>query len=186
MVAASIMTTEADYLTAGSTILDAFRMLRDENVRQVPVVDEGSRVIGVITQRRLMRAVFEESFQDSAENRGEAGGVGPEEGEGGERGGRGGRGESAGTGEGARSLPRFIGSMDSLSRASVSPALERDFASVRPEASLFEVAEIFHKNASIGGILVVDNEKRLLGVISHRDVFRRLCEYLETKREKRG
>lgn len=167
------MVTDAPVLTGESTILDALRILREENVRQIPVIDSYNRVLGVITQGRLMRAVFEEIFPGGGEGGGGGGGGGGSEGTG------------PSTDAGGVTLPRFIGRIDSISRASVSPALEKAFASVRPEASLFEVAGIFEKGGAIEGVLVVDNERRLLGVISHRDILRRLCEYLETRREKR-
>lgn len=53
-LAADIMSTTVESLTPGADIADAARMMVDENIRCLPIVD-GADVVGVITRRDLLR-----------------------------------------------------------------------------------------------------------------------------------
>jgi CBS domain-containing protein len=51
----SVMTSSVESLTAGADLADVARMMVDERIRCVPIVD-GYRVVGVITRRDVLRA----------------------------------------------------------------------------------------------------------------------------------
>lgn len=52
---ADVMTSPVESLTAGADIADAARIMVDERIRCLPIVD-GYGVVGVITRRDLLRA----------------------------------------------------------------------------------------------------------------------------------
>jgi len=86
-------------------------------------------------------------------------------------------GEAQGAVAGAPELIRQIGL---LAAKKVSDHLEREFASVFPEASLPEVAALMTAaGRHAESVLVVDDARVLLGIISPRDVFKRLWDYSE-------
>jgi CBS domain-containing protein len=55
---ADVMTSPVESLTAGADISDAARIMVDERIRCLPIVD-GYGVVGVITRRDLLRAAVE-------------------------------------------------------------------------------------------------------------------------------
>ncbi len=68
--------------------------------------------------------------------------------------------------------------MGSLLSMKVSGFLTKECLTIGPEASFSEAAACFTKSAPRSRtILVVDNEKRLLGVISEKDFFKGVYEY---------
>ena len=60
----------------------------------------------------------------------------------------------------------------------VSALMDAGFKSVTPEAPAREVAGHFFANG-LKSLPVVDNQKRLLGVITPKEVILRLCKYME-------
>ena len=52
---AHVMTTNVESLTEGADVADIARIMADERIRCVPIVD-GYRVVGVITRRDVLRA----------------------------------------------------------------------------------------------------------------------------------
>jgi len=62
--------------------------------------------------------------------------------------------------------------------------MDERFVTVKPETSTMEVATIYITSKEpVESILVVDDQKRILGVISRWDIFKRLCEYSEKKNQ---
>lgn len=56
-VVAEVMTPVVESLTPGADVADAARMMVDEHIRALPVVD-GTTVVGMITRRDLLRSEF--------------------------------------------------------------------------------------------------------------------------------
>lgn len=156
MIASSIMTTKVLTLPASGTMYDAFSLVHEKRVRQIPILDEHGRVAGVITPRSLMKAVLPKYITEGlvADVR-----FAPE-------------------------LPDFVQNIDQLAFKKVTDLLEKDFASVTPETSVMEVAVLLvNAKKHVESVLVVDDRKALLGIISPWDVFRRLWEYTEKNRK---
>ncbi|HXI10137.1 MAG TPA: CBS domain-containing protein [Thermodesulfobacteriota bacterium] len=155
MIASNIMTTGVVTLGHKSTMLDAIKLISVKQVRQIPVVDPSGRVVGVITPRKLMKAILPPYVADGtvADVR-----FAPE-------------------------LPEFVENIDSLASKSVDDILDKEFVSVGPETHSMEVAALFvNAKKPVESILVVDSGKRVLGIISPWDLFRRLWEYSERKK----
>ena len=75
-IVADVMTSPVESLTAGADIADAARLMVDERIRCLPIVD-GYGVVGVITRRDLLRAAAAiEERQPSGESRSRAAIVG--------------------------------------------------------------------------------------------------------------
>src|SRR3989337_372447 len=58
MIAASIMTTKVLTVPVTGTMYDAFNLVQEAKVRQIPILDEQKRVVGVLTPRSLMKAIL--------------------------------------------------------------------------------------------------------------------------------
>ncbi len=87
----------------------------------------------------------------------------------------------SGKGE-AQGMDGLIGNMESLVDEGVDALIDTGYASVRPDAKTAEIAAIFADgNRPVEGVMVVDDQERLLGTISPWDVFERLWEYAEKK-----
>jgi CBS domain-containing protein len=54
---AEVMTTPAVAVTPGADVCEIARMMLDDHVRAVPVVDGGRGVVGIVTRRDLVRAI---------------------------------------------------------------------------------------------------------------------------------
>ncbi|HHL39763.1 MAG TPA: CBS domain-containing protein [Deltaproteobacteria bacterium] len=152
MIAANIMTRDVKCLTADAPLVEAVRLIKDEKIRQLPIVDGEHRVVGVITPRTMLKAILpgyiaEGILKDVA--------FAPE-------------------------LPEFIEKMNGLVTKRVGEYMDDKFVKITPETSTMEVAAIFvNEEMRVESIMVVDDGDRLLGIISPWDVFKRLCEYRE-------
>lgn len=155
MIAANIMTTGVFTLTKDRSMLDAAMLIREKRIRQIPVVDEGNRVLGIVTPRSIMKALLPRYMSEGM----------------------------IGDVRYAPELPEFIKNMDSLAAKKIEEVIDPVYTGVGPETSAMEVAVIFiSAKKGVESILVVDDQKRLLGIISPWDVFKRLCEYIERKK----
>lgn len=150
MIAANVMTKDVVTLASGATMLDALRLIKKHEVRQIPVLDKSGRVEGVITPRKLFKGILpsyvtEGMLEDVK--------FAPE-------------------------LPEFIENIKKLAHKGVEDVLEKDYVAVTPETSTMEVATLFYNPAKhTEAILVLDSDKKLLGIISPWDVFRRILEH---------
>ena len=54
---ADVMTTPAVAVTPGADVSEIARMMLDDHVRAVPVVDGGHGVVGIVTRRDLLRCI---------------------------------------------------------------------------------------------------------------------------------
>lgn len=155
MNASNIMTTGVVTLKRTNTMLDAIKLISVKQIRQIPVVDAADKVVGVITPRKLMKAILPPYIADGtvADVR-----FAPE-------------------------LSEFVQNIDSLASKGIDDILDREFVSVGPETHSMEVAALFvNYKKPIESILVVDDGKRLLGIISPWDLFKRLWEYSGKKK----
>ncbi|OGP11254.1 MAG: hypothetical protein A2X87_02985 [Deltaproteobacteria bacterium GWC2_42_51] len=154
MNAATIMTTNVATTKCGITVAEAVKTLKDSRVRQLPVVEDNNKVIGLLTSRKLLyltlpRYISEGLLKDV---------------------------------KFAPDLPQFHQKTAELAGKDVCEVMDREFVKLGPEVSVMEVATVFVSSEKpIECILVVDNEDRLLGIISPWDIFKRLCEYTEKK-----
>lgn len=150
MIAATIMTTGVETLSKDSSMLDCIKLVSDKKIRQIPIVDSDKKVVGVVTPRKIMKAILPRYI---AEGLIEDVKFAPE-------------------------LPEFVQNIDALASKNVADFLETDFVSVSPETHTMEISALFvNAKKPIESILVLDDQKRLLGIISPWDVFKRLWEY---------
>lgn len=154
MIAANIMTTGVITLTTNDKMLDAIKLISNKKVRQIPVVDAAGKVAGVVTPRRLMKAILPKYISEGM----------------------------LVDVKFAPELPEFIENIDQLAFKSIEDVLETEFVAVTPETHTMEIAALFvNAKKPVETILVVDDHKRLIGVISPWDIFKRLWEYSEKK-----
>jgi CBS-domain-containing membrane protein len=150
MTAANVMTKEVITLGPDSTMLDALRIIKGKEVRQIPVIDRTGRLEGVVTPRKLFKGILPPYV---AEGMLEDLRFAPE-------------------------LPEFVENIKKLAKKGVEDVLEKDFVAVTPETSTMEVATLFFNPAKhTEAILVLGPDKKLLGIISPWDVFRRILEH---------
>lgn len=55
--ATQVMNAPVVTLAAGDAVARAWRVLRDRRIRQAPVVDGGSRLVGIVSERDLLTAI---------------------------------------------------------------------------------------------------------------------------------
>lgn len=152
MNAAMIMTTEVASARCGITVAKAMKILKDSRVRQLPIIGNDNKVMGILTSKKLLyltlpRYISEGLLKDV--------GFAPD-------------------------LPQFHKKCAELAGKDVCEVMDREFTKIGPDVSVMEVATIFVSSGKpIECILVVDNQGRLLGIISPWDIFKRLCDYAE-------
>lgn len=62
----NVMTTPVESLTPGADLKDVARMMLDQRIRSLPIVD-GTRVVGIVTRRDVLRADLAHLDQDLAD-----------------------------------------------------------------------------------------------------------------------
>lgn len=156
MTASNIMTTKVLTVPVTGTMYDAFSIVHGQRVRQLPVVDEHKRIVGVITPRSLMKAILPSYITEGLLSDVKF----------------------------APELPDFVKHIDQLEAKKVSDLLEKEFVAVSPETSVMEVAALMvNAKIHVESVLVVDDKRVLLGIISPWDVFKRLWDYSEKGRK---
>lgn len=154
MIASNVMSTELVTLGREKTMLDAIKLISNKKVRQIPVLDNSNKIIGVITPRKLMKAIVPPYISEGMISDVKF----------------------------APELPEFVENIDSLAGKTVEEVLDTDFVAISPETHTMEIAALFlNAKKPVESIMVVDDQKRLLGVISPWDVFKRLWQYAEKK-----
>lgn len=152
MLAANIMTTEVKTLKPSNTLLEVLEILRDLKIRQLPIVDGDNKVLGIITSKGVMKSLLP-AYISSGDLKDVK--FAPE-------------------------LEQFVDKIDEIKSTPVQEILEKEYVKVSPETSTMEIAAVFvNTDTHLESILVVDDEERLLGVISPIDVYRRLWEYAD-------
>ncbi len=154
MIAANIMTTDTITLSEHNTVGDAIQVLAENKIRQVPVVDKENRVLGVMTARSVIVALLPAYI-------------------------------TKGYLKDVKFAPEpkdFVEKMEEIKSVPLSEFLKNradamadEYACVSPDTSTMEIAAIFiNRERRVERILVVDNNQRLLGIISPIDVFKRI------------
>jgi len=82
---------------------------------------------------------------------------------------------------GATALGPFREAIGGLCAMRAGEVMDRDYEAIGPEAPASEVAMRFAPPASAPVVLVVDDDSRLLGLITPGDLFGRLCRYAEMR-----
>ncbi len=154
MIAANVMTTDTITLTEHNTVGDAINVLAENKIRQVPVVDRENRVLGVMTARSVIVALLPAYI-------------------------------TKGYLKDVRFAPEpkdFVEKMEEMKTIPLGEFLRNrtdtmadEYVCVSPDTSTMELAAIFiNRERRVERILVVDNNQRLLGIISPIDVFKKL------------
>lgn len=149
MIAANIMTKSVVTLGRSKSVLDAVKLINDKRIRQLPVVDSDNKVVGVITPRALLKGILPKYISE-------------------------GMLEDV---KFAPELPEFVENIDALAKKNVDEVLEKDYVAVSSATHTMEIAALFIRpEKTPESILVLDENKRLLGIISPWDIFKRLLE----------
>jgi CBS domain-containing protein len=146
VLARDMMRADVITLSPELPLVEAQRVLVEEEITGAPVVDDGGQVVGVVAASDLLRAVSEEHdtgmtqasyFRDSL---------------------------PFSVSDWSRDVEDF---QDRLEELTVADAMSKDIVSVPPGASLREVAATL-RNHHVHRVLVVEGT-RLLGIISSFD-----------------
>jgi CBS domain-containing protein len=141
-----IMTTEL--VTAGPhwSLLDAARAMRDKHVSGLPVVDEKDRVVGMLSERDILRDLDRaigvgsvRGFLDLLlEMKGQA------------------------------TTARLDQCLRRLERARVEDAMARKVVTIAPDDSMGEAARVLHQY-SVNRLPVVEGD-RIVGIVTHQNI----------------
>lgn len=130
MFVAKRMTPNPITITPKSTVADAFEMMRTHKFRRLPVVDDGGRLLGIVTDRDLREvspspattlSIFELNYL--------------------------------------------------LAKMQVKDVMKTDVITTRDDATLEEAALLMY-NHKIGGLVVVNAEHKVVGIITETDIFK--------------
>jgi len=151
MIAANIMSTNIVTVRGGDTLGKALSLMSEDGVREVAVVDEEKRIMGVVSPETILNQTIVEKPVESA----------------------------PGARDSISSDRRFFERFRGLSSMDVCEAMERDVVKVGPETSTDEVSHILLTNDKrVPCVAVVDDLGALLGLINPLDVVRRLWEHV--------
>ncbi len=146
MKASDIMTRDVTTVRPGTSLGEACEILCRAGVRQVPVVDDSGKILGVLTARHILslilpRYISEGQLKDVAF---------------------------------APDLPLMYQRFENLSKKDVVEVMEESVV-IRDTISVLEVATIFaHERRHVEAIMVADGDGRLVGIIAPHDVVRML------------
>lgn len=127
------MTTGVMNLGSEATVIDAAQIMRKKNIRQMPVIDAGGRVVGIVSDRDVRDAMPSKYLP----------------------------GDSTASGAGLAALK-------------VRDIMTPEPHTVSPEAAVESAAELLLRH-KIGGLPVVDEQGKVVGIITEVDVFRYLA-----------
>jgi CBS-domain-containing membrane protein len=152
MIAASIMTTGLFTLGPDDKVEKALAILGKKRVRVVPVVDGDNRLLGVVTSQGLLKSMLPSYIASGLLKDVSF----------------------------APDLPDFFKKIKKLSGELVLNHMTDDYYAVAPDAHTMELARVFASaEPAVESILVLDDQKRVLGIIAPWDIFKRICKYEE-------
>lgn len=64
MIVEEIMKTDLITLTPKNTVLDALQLMRNKQIRHIPIVDEGKKLVGLITSNTLKNRLSLENIEN--------------------------------------------------------------------------------------------------------------------------
>lgn len=144
--AADLMRKEVVTVGPTDSLREAMALMVDNHVSGLPVLDKHDHCVGVLTMTDVLNLEYEQSETEEDEEMGSY--YDPDSQ----------RWENI----------RITRSLDDLPEIAVSEAMSRDVVSVRPDASLREVAGLMIEEG-IHRVLVLDEQKFLHGIISALD-----------------
>lgn len=156
LAAADIMQKDVLVAYQGDTLKDALRLMTENHVTGLPVMNSHSKCVGVITSTDILyydqdRADYQEDAQTSGTPYFDM---------------------ESGQWD---SLPNSAGTSESLAQTRIDDVMTRDIIYVSPQTPLREVAQrILHER--VHRVLVLDSEFHLYGIISATDFVRLFAE----------
>ena len=152
MIAANIMSTDMVTMRSGDALGKALRLMSEKGVREIAVVDDEKRVVGLLTPDTILNQTIAEKPVESAPKEREL------------------------PSPARRFFERFRG----LSSRDVREVMEMDVVKVGPETSTAEVSNILlAPEKGVTCVAVVDDRGALLGLIRPLDVVKRLWEHVD-------
>ena len=131
------MTPKVITIGKEASLLEARELMRDHNIRHLPVVDEQEKLIGVITDRDIRGVMPLENVR----------------------------------------LPDFCKKMEMVTQLKVGDVMTPDPITIGPHDTI-EDALLMFQQKKVGAFPVVDDEGRLKGIISVRDILRAFTNVL--------
>lgn len=131
------MTPKVITIGKEASLLEARELMRDHNIRHLPVVDEQEKLIGVITDRDIRGVMPLENVR----------------------------------------LPDFCKKMEMVTQLKVGDVMTPDPITIGPHDTI-EDALLMFEQKKVGAFPVVDDERRLKGIISVRDILRAFTNVL--------
>ncbi len=140
---ADVMTREVVTIGEEDNLLEVMQGMEQLQVRHLPVVDEDSKLVGLITQRDLLALA-----------------------------------------SGALGATLLQASRERIVEENtfVAEVMVRDPITVKPETPLEEAARVMLEE-KIGALPVVDDEGRLVGIVTQHDMLRLLVSVLQTQEQ---
>ncbi len=131
-------------ITAGprTGMLDAHKLMRDHNIRRLPVVKKNNKLVGIVTRSDIRKA------------------------------------------EPSEATTLNVWEMNYLlSKLQLKDIMTKEVITAHPEDTLKSVAVKMQEN-KIGALPVVDNDNRVVGIITESDIFRALIAWFNEEEEK--
>jgi CBS-domain-containing membrane protein len=152
MIAANIMSTDIATVRSSDTLEKALTLMNEKRVREIAVVDDERRVVGLLTPDTILnQTVVEKSVESAPKER-----------------------------ESLSPAGRFFEKFRGLSSRDVCEVMDRDVVKVVPETSTDEVSKILlTRDKRVSCVAVVDDREVLLGIIRPLDVVKRLWEHVD-------
>lgn len=148
MIAANIMTKDILTINSDSNVQEAIDTIIENKIRQVIITDSDSKLITVVSCRSLMRGLLPDYI-----TKGYLKDV-----------------------KFAPELDDFHEKMDKIVNTPAKDYPSQRCENVSPDTTVMELAAIFvNTEKHTDSIIVVDDEERVLGIISPVDVFKDLC-----------
>lgn len=151
MIAANIMFTDMVTMRCGDTLGKALELMNEKQTRQIAVVDDDRRIIGLLTPESILRKTLVEDMSERSLKDVEFPSI----------------------------TKGFLEIFWSLASRDISEAMDRDLIKVGPETSTVEISGILlNPEKRVEYVVVVDDRDVLLGIITPLDIIRRLCKHI--------
>jgi CBS-domain-containing membrane protein len=154
MIVKNIMTTQVLTLKCSDTIDEATELLWEQKIRILPILDDEGNIAGIISPRSLLNSILPGYI-----SRGYLKDV-----------------------SFAPELQQFVQNLELLKKKTVCEFLDTNFSTIKGDTSVMEVAAKFvNTDEPLESILVVDDDGKLLGILSPVDVFKSLWDQSNNK-----
>jgi|SRR3989344_4668406 len=139
-----IMTSEVISVHPETSILEAHKLISDHNFHGVPVVDEENRILGILTEYDLIAkgsSMHLPTFQKIVSE------LNFEKNHGG-----------------------LENDIEALAQLRVSDVMNSEPLTLSDTASFEEVVEVFRSHHRVNPVPVINNDKKVVGIVSHFDI----------------